>query len=271
MSLFCRGEMRSKGFALRRLASNLGITIGPVVGGYLILIDYRWLFWADGVTSMAAAIVILLALKPESAATVAQEDRLPDRAAAPRSPWRDPTYILFLGLFLILVTVFAQLFSTFSLYLNSVYGLKENRIGPLWAVNTLMIVLFEMVLLHKLRKRSEMKLVALGALFIGAGFSLLPLGRGFLYAAFTVAVWTIGEMLIMPLTATVTANRAGASAGRYLGLLSLTFSLSMFIAPILGNWLFGTIGGDALWPTVGSACLFVAAGFWALRKRMAAG
>jgi MFS family permease len=68
MSRFCQGELRAKGFALRRLASNLGITIGPVVGGYLILIDYRWLFWADGLTSLAAAAVIALFMRLSSAA-----------------------------------------------------------------------------------------------------------------------------------------------------------------------------------------------------------
>ena len=82
-----------------------------------------------------------------------------------------------MGLLLIMLTVFSQLFSTFNLYLNTRYGLPENRIGPLWSVNTLMIVIIEMVLLHALRKRNEMKIIALGACFIGTGFALLPLDR----------------------------------------------------------------------------------------------
>jgi predicted MFS family arabinose efflux permease len=169
-----------------------------------------------------------------------------------------------MGLLLVLLTVFSQLFSTFNLYLNTLYGLPENRIGPLWAVNTLMIVIIEMVLLHALRKRNEMKVIALGACFIGTGFALLPLGRGFLFAAFTVAVWTMGEILTMPLTATVASRRAGAAPGRYMGLLSLMFSLSMLIAPLAGNWLYGEVGGDVLWPIAGGAAILTAFGFWAL-------
>jgi hypothetical protein len=127
-----------------------------------------------------------------------------------------------------------------------------------------MIVIIEMVLLHALRKKNEMKIIALGACFLGTGFALLPLGRGFLFAAFTVAVWTMGEILTMPLTSTVASHRAGASAGRYMGLLSLTFSLSMFIAPLAGNWLYGAVGGDALWPIVGGTAILTSFGFWAL-------
>jgi hypothetical protein len=169
-----------------------------------------------------------------------------------------------MGLLLVMLTVFSQLFSTFNLYLNTRYGLPENRIGPLWSVNTLLIVIIEMVLLHALRKRNEMKIIALGACFIGAGFALLPLGRGFLFAAFTVGVWTMGEILTMPLTATVASHRAGAAAGRYMGLLSLTFSLSMLIAPLAGNWLYGEVGGDVLWPIAGGTAILTAFGFWAL-------
>jgi predicted MFS family arabinose efflux permease len=267
MSRFCRGEMRSKGFALRRLASNLGITFGPVVGGYLILLDYLYIFWIDGLTSLAAAAVIVLCLGVESSV---RQDAVSESQPPSRSPWRDGVFLAFLGLFLVLITVFSHLFSAFPLYLHTAIGLRESRIGPLWAINTLMIVLFEMALLHALRKRSEIKLVALGALLIGLGFGLMPLGRSYAYIALTVVVWTMGEILTIPLTATVAANRAGAAAGRYMGMLSMAFSLAIFIAPLTGNWALGTIGGDALWFLIGGIGLACAAGFWMLRRKLAA-
>jgi predicted MFS family arabinose efflux permease len=264
MAAFCAGEMRVKGFALRRLAANLGITFGPVVGGFLILLDYRWLFWIDGLTTLASAVVVALWVQVHPSATAAAKKATAASAVPARSPWKDGPFMAFMGLLLIMLTVFSQLFSTFNLYLNTRYGLPENRIGPLWAVNTILIVIIEMVLLHALRKKNEMKIIALGACFIGTGFALLPLGRGFLFAAFTVAVWTMGEILTMPLTATVASHRAGAAAGRYMGLLSLTFSLSMFIAPLAGNWLYGAVGGDILWPIAGGTAILTALGFWAL-------
>ena len=266
MSRFCSGEKRSKGFALRRLASNLGITFGPVIGGFLILLDYRWLFWADGLTTLASAVVLAVLLKTVPAGMVAGSN---DQPHGSRSPWRDGPFLAFMGLFLVLMVVFSQFFSTFTLYLNTTYGLRENRIGTIWAVNTILIVLIEMVLIHALRRRSEMKIIALGAAFIGIGYGLLPFGRGYGYAAFTVIVWTMGEILTMPLTATVTAARAGASAGRYMGVLSLTFSLAWFIAPFAGNWLYAKIGGDALWTLAGGIGLLTAGGIWALRGALA--
>jgi predicted MFS family arabinose efflux permease len=265
MSRFCFGEMRSKGFALRRLAANLGITFGPVIGGFLILVNYRLLFWVDGLTTLASAVVVALFIKNLPARVRTTEDQAPRPT---RSPWHDGPFMAFMGLFLVLGLVFSQLFSTFNLYLNSVYGLRENQIGPLWAVNTILIVVIEMVLIHAVRRRSEMKIIALGAALIGIGFGLLPLGRGFLFAAMTVIVWTMGEILTMPLSGTVVAARAGDATGRYMGMFSLNFSLSMFLAPLVGNWLFAHIGGDALWPVMGVAALLAAAGIWAMRNTL---
>jgi hypothetical protein len=53
-----------------------------------------------------------------------------------------------------------------------------------------------------------------------------------------------------------------------MGLLSLTFSLSMLIAPLAGNWLYGEVGGDVLWPIVGGTAILTAFGFWALSRTL---
>jgi len=266
MTRFCPGTLLTKGFALRRLSANLGITFGPVIGGFLILLDYRWLFWVDGLTTLASAVVIAALLKsiPSAAGPGSGGGTRPSR-----SPWRDRPFLAFMGLLFVLMTVFSQLFSTFNLYLNTAYGLPENRIGPLWAVNTVLIVLIEMVLIHALRKRPEVKIAALGGALIGLGFALLPFGRGFGYAAFTVVVWTMGEILTMPFTATIVAARAGNAVGRYMGVFSLMFSSAMFIAPYVGNWLYAKIGGDALWPLAGGIGVLAAAGIWMMRGALA--
>ena len=54
-------------------------------------------------------------------------------------------------------------------------------------------------------------MINLSFLLLGAGLGLMPLGRGFAFGALTVAVWTFGEMLSMPL---VTALIAGARRRR---------------------------------------------------------
>src|SRR5277367_2339800 len=52
---------RKSAFALSRLAINLGMSVGPAIGGVLALISFRWLFFVDGATSILAGVVIAIA------------------------------------------------------------------------------------------------------------------------------------------------------------------------------------------------------------------
>ena len=127
--------------------------------------------------------------------------------------------------------------------MRQVCGFSENRIGLLLTINALMIVLFEMQLIHRIDKKDPLSMIALGTLFVAAGFGLLPLMRSYGFIAATTVLWTIGEMLIFPLSATFIAGRASSeNSGAYMGLFTLTFSLSMVISPVSGTWVYNRFG-----------------------------
>lgn len=269
MSRVCPPALQVKGFALNRLANNLGVTIGPAVGGLLALRDYRLLFWVDGLTCLAAAALFVLIWPKGERGPRAAEKKEPLEGGGGRSPWRD---VPFLGLLLITVgfgIIFIQLLSTFPLYMRSVYGLAEDSIGRLLAVNTILIVLLEMILMEFIRKYPLTRMINISFLLLGLGFGLIPLGRGFGFAALTVAVWTFGEMLSMPLFTSLISGRAGPeSRGRYLGLFSFAFSLAFIIGPALGTAVYERWGGTALWFGTGAAGFLLAAAFSLLKRSL---
>src|SRR6056297_3442021 len=41
-------NLRPRAFAVQRLAINLGIAVGPALGGFIALYNYDYLFWIDG-------------------------------------------------------------------------------------------------------------------------------------------------------------------------------------------------------------------------------
>jgi len=265
MTLICQPELRPRGFALQRLANNLGVTIGPVLGGYLALHNYHYLFWVDGLTSIAAAGLIVLFFRRQPIHAPAQEKLQKQQD----SPWKDPLFLFILLLTISLGIIFVQLLSTYPLYLRRTYGLAENRIGSVLAVNTLMIVFLEMPLVHWLSRFAPGRAVAWGALFFGASFPLLPLGRGFGFAAMCMAVLTVGEMLTMPMLATLISNRAPAgSVGRFQGLFSLAFTVAFVVGPLLGTWVYGSWSGETLWMAVGLLAVLLWLGFHAVQTAM---
>lgn len=242
-------RMQVRAFALLRLAANLGVGVGPAVGGWLALHDYAYLFYVDAATCWLAAALLAVTLKELSPAERARED---GDEARHRSPWTDGPFLAFLLLVVLLATVFFQVVSTLPLYWRVVHGFRESGIGLLLAFNALIVVCFEMVLSHWAEKRERMFLFGLGAFLVCLGFGLMPLGSGVPFVMLTVVVWTLGEMLALPLMNAVVADRAGAAnRGRYMGMITMSFSVAFMIAPLAGTSVFDRFGPDALWFGVG--------------------
>lgn len=250
--------VRVRAFALLRLAANVGVGIGPAVGGYLALHDYRWLFVADAVTCWLACLMLVLLL--ESLHGSRREAR---RSATGGSPWRDVPFLLLMSLVVVLASALFQFFSTLPVYYREVYGLREDAIGLLLALNPLIIVLFEMVLIRWVESRGRLTLIGLGSFLTCAGLALMPLGSSVAFVALTIGVWTTGEMLALPMLNAAVADRASPGRrGQYMGLYTMAFSLAFVFAPACGTHVYDTLGPDRLWLGIGvlGAVLWI----WAL-------
>lgn len=257
---------RARSIALMRLAVNAGMAVGPSVGGLLAAYDYGWLFWADGATSILAAGLLFFAFPGERAAAPAVRSAAKIRAG---SPFRDLPMMAILGLMFLLNIVTFQTVSTFPLSLRDLYGFSAARIGVTLAANTLIIVLFEMVLVHSLARRDPLKVAGFGAILFCGGLALLPFGSGFGYVIFTVAIWTVGEMLAFPFLTSAVADRAPEETrGAYMGLLNFAFASAFVVAPLVGTWAYQRLGARALWLACGGVGLLVWAGFQAVATAM---
>ena len=263
---FAPVAVRTRALALVRLATNLGMAIGPALGGVLAARHYTWLFVGDALTCWAATAVLWLTLRH---ARPDGETATAGRRAAARSPWRDRPFLAFLVLVVGWGVVFMQIWSTLPLYWRLHYGLGEGAIGLLLAFNPAIIVLFEMVLLHAIEHLNPLRVVAVGTALLGLGFAATPLGRGAAYAFATVAVWTLGEMLSLPLTNAVAGHRAPASqSGAYMGAYTLAFSIALVLGPTTGTAVFQAFGGDVLWLAAGAAAACLALAYWLLAPHL---
>jgi len=240
---------RARSYALLRLAVNLGMGIGPALGGFLALHSYRWLFVGDALTCWLAAGLMLWWLSDTPQAGGESDDASGEPF---RSPWRDGPFLALMVLVVLLATIFFQLFSTLPLYLRQVHGFRENTIGLLLAFNAALIVVFEMLLISWAERRDRFFLTGLGCFLVAVGFALMPLGASALFIALTIAVWTLGEMLSLPLMNALVADRAERkSRGRYMGLSTMSFSVAFVFAPIMGTFVYDRFGPDVLWYGLG--------------------
>jgi len=247
----------AKSMALLRLAINLGMAIGPALGGFLAHKSFRLLFWVDGVTCILAGIFmwsLIDRLTPsETKAHAGSEEHVPER---PLPIWKEPPFMFFLFIIMGLAFCFFQLLGAYPLYLKQVFEFQESQIGTIIGLNALVIALTEMVLIHKIRNRPTIDMFALGILLVGLGFGLLPIclwsmGQPIIQMSLLVLLtltWTIGEMLALPLANTLVANYAnGKHTGHYMAWYTSAFALAMLISPPLGLRIMDRWGPNAIW------------------------
>ena len=53
-------EERAKAYSLLYLGVNIGVSIGPMIAGFLFARYLRWIFWGDALTTFGALVLILL-------------------------------------------------------------------------------------------------------------------------------------------------------------------------------------------------------------------
>ncbi|MBN2091014.1 MFS transporter, partial [candidate division KSB1 bacterium] len=260
----CPPDIRARGIVLNRLSSNLGIAVGPAIGGFLARINYGFIFWVDGLTCLMAASVFYLLFHSRRSFRVEHVKEIHETG---RSPWTDPVFMIVMALLLMQGLVFYQLFNTWPLYMREVNQFFENQIGFLLTVNCILLVIFEMPLIHRLEKVNPLSSIKVGVIFIFNGFLLLPFNGSYAYSVLTVVLWTIGEMLVFPLAATFIANRAQESnRGRYMGGFTLVFSICFILSPIIGSFAYTTIGPRTMWLSTGFVGMFVWTGFFFLNR-----
>ncbi|MBX3463056.1 MAG: MFS transporter [Planctomycetes bacterium] len=261
----CEPLLRRKALALNRLALNAGWAIGPTVGGHLADVDFRWLFVADGATCGLAAGLVWLFLRRWRPAVA--PSTTPDAGKGLGAVRRDRRFVGAMVCCVLYLVVFIQYFSTESRWLAETFGYDKKTIGWFLAINPVLIVLLELPVVHALRRRAALPIVALGALVTGTAFLLLLPPLGALGVVLSMVVLTIGEVLQMPQLGAWVYDRAPAHArGAYNGVYTSTFSLGFVLAPWLGGELYDAAGPAALWWTCGGLGALSALGFLAVHR-----
>ncbi|MGH7491032.1 MAG: MDR family MFS transporter [bacterium] len=256
-------ERRKAAFALSRLAINLGMSIGPAAGGFIASISFTALFFIDGATSViAGAVLALFSLRAVIAKTSNPVPATPGGAAAVRSTsvFADRRFLYFLAALLPVIVVFFQHNSTLPLFIVRELQLPESDYGILFAINTVMIILMEVPLNTSMAHWPHRHAMGLACVLWGAGFGALMFATGMPSAAFTVAVWTFGEMILFPTAAAYVSDIAPTERrGMYMGIYQMTFSLGFILAPWMGTLIFERFGSSWLWGmTFALGCLSAA-------------
>lgn len=253
---------RVTAFSAYRLAFNAGWAFGPAIAGFLAGRSYLWLFVGNALASFGYGAVALIALPRDGRhAGHAPAGWL---AAWTRLKRDRDLHRILIGTFLI-GAVMLQMISTFSLQVARL-GYPGATYGLIISMNGAMIVLFELPLTTLTARFAPRTAIAAGYLLMGAGTALFTLARSAVPLTACTALFTLGEMIAMPLSSAYVANLAPPNMrGRYMASYGLMWTLATVLAPGIGMQLFA-IRPAALWLACGAAAVAAAV---AVRRELA--
>ena len=266
IAFYSKEENRTRSYSLNRLAINMGWAVGSGLGGILAHINYELLFWVDGCTNIAAALVMWLFLKPVHYKPLHRSEVSKNEN---KSAYRDKTFLLFIIITMFFASCFFQLFTNLPVYFKRDLHFSEPFIGLLMATNGVIITLFEMVVIYKLEGKQKSTLyISVGVFIVGLSFLMLNIpGIGPALAVSMIILVTFGEIFSMPFMNSYWIGRTQASnRGQYAALYTMAWSAAQTLGPMGGAQLAEHYDFYLLWWVVGGLAIIASLSFWKLHK-----
>jgi MFS family permease len=248
--------LRQRYFGVNFTLLNLGIGIGGVAGGLLVDVDrvvtFQAIYLADAASYLPALALLLGPLQHVGGRVVHDHvdtgGTVSYLAVLRRPAMGSLTLLGFVASFV----GYSQLNVGMPAFARAVSEVSTRTLGFAFAVNTLVIVLLQLVVLGRIEGRRRTRVIAaMGVVWALAwlclGLSgLVPgtLGAAVLVAA-CAGVFALGETLLQPtIPALVNDLAPDHLRGRYNALSSGAFQLAAVIAPAISGVLIGRALGE---------------------------
>ena len=243
-------DQRKPAFALYRLAINLGMSIGPVVGGFLSVINFSYLFYVDGLTSIGAGLFLIYSPWQKIYKSNSDSENIDSKKQSifHSVALKDKKLIFFIIAILPVVIVYFQHQAAMAVFVVKYLHFSESTYGVLFAINTVLIILVEVPLNNYLNHWQDKKLLSVGALLTAIGFGGMAFANNIVGLVITIVIWTFGEMVLFPASASyISGISPNNKRGEYMGFYQINFSLAFSIGPWLGMTVLEIFGPQVLW------------------------
>jgi MFS family permease len=243
-------ERRIDAYSLMRWSNNLGIAIGPLIGGSLAASSYTLAFYA------AACGMILYSLL----LALFAHETLPSRPAGAEAPvthnrfagypviLRDRAFVSFWVTFTMVSVCAVLMWTIMPVYANRTFGVSENLYKWIPATNAIMVVTLQTLTTSVTKRYAPLLVLSVGSFFYAIAVGGVAFAQGFLGFWIAMVIMTIGELILVPTSSTYVANLAPIDMrGRYMSLFGLSWPIGAGIGPLIGGILSDLLGARATW------------------------
>lgn len=229
---YVSSESRVRALSLLRMATNVGLVVGPVLGGLLIInSEYNTLFIVDGLTSIISVCLFVFFVKEKKLLYKLEMSAVGQDKFA---PLKDFPFVMNWIIALITGYLYFQVFSIVPIYHKEAYHLTEFDSGMFLGFSGVVFILFELALVNFVQKNKITDLVAImiGLLLIGSSYLLLFLVHQPWVFWIFMFLMSFGNMLTFAFASSFVMNRSHKNLE---GVFMSTFQMSYGFAHVFSS------------------------------------
>jgi predicted MFS family arabinose efflux permease len=241
-------ERQEVAYASVRVASNLGVTIGPPLGG-LLLIGGNWNhLWLGTLVLSAIGFAIALRYIPRGGAYAPEG---PPQRGSFGVIIRDSPFLLFMVASMLATMTYIATETLLPISVTTTHHLAPAAWGVLMILNPLAVTVFQLRLTRWTSAIPASLKLGVAMPLMGVPFLLLNVNGSVPVIALVIVLFVTGEMLWVPTSQAVVAALAPADIrGAYMGAFGGTWSVGWALTPFLGLQVRNAYGDATMWMCV---------------------
>jgi predicted MFS family arabinose efflux permease len=253
-------ERQEAAYASVRVASNLGVTIGPVLGGALLVGGHWSHLWIGTAVLSAIGFAVAVRYIPRGGAYAPEG---PPQRGSFGVIIRDTPFLLFMLASMFATMTYVATETLLPISVTTSHHLAPAAWGVLMILNPLFVTVFQLRLTRWTAGIPASLKLGVAMPLMGVPFLLLNVHGSAGVIAVVIMLFVIGEMLWVPTSQAVVASLAPADIrGAYMGVFGGTWSVGWAATPFLGLQVRHAYGDATMWMCV--ACVGVIAGITGL-------
>ena len=241
-------ERQERAYASVRVASNLGVTIGPPIGG-LLLIGSHWPhLWIGTFVLAAAGFAVAFRYIPSGGAYAPEG---PPQRGSFAVIVRDGPFLLFMLSSVFATATYVATETLLPISVTTTHHLAPAAWGFLMILNPLFVTVFQLRLTRWAAPIPASVKLGVAMPMMGVPFLLLDWNGSAAVIALVIMIFVTGEMLWVPTSQAVVAALAPPDIrGAYMGAFGGTWSVGWAATPFLGLQVRHAYGDATMWMCV---------------------
>ena len=227
-------EERAQAYGFLRMGRNIGVALGPILGGIVLSNSYNIGFIAAALALATYGIITLLFLKETLERKTGEErESLRDQFRVMLQAMRNKAFMRMLGSFTLMEICATLMWVILAVYIKQNFGIQEDQYSWIPTTNALMVIFLQVGITRLTSRHDPHRVMPIGAAFYPLAMLIVAYSTNFWGFLLAMVVMTFGELITAPTATAYVANLAPADQrGRYLGFFGLNWFIALSIGPM---------------------------------------